>query len=187
MPASGGLGRLPRQPWTVKVHVVPELEERKPSGGGRADKATTGDVAFIWSRPEEQDSWTPQVAGDLQPYKGSDLAVLNPIAYAGLKHIQDTLPTIVLNQEFPDWLRYRDAVAPKVSDEAWQGRKDRYGLALGVTVAHLYLSEQKLRDKHEAWKLKGNGGPEPSQPMTLDQLQRAVAEAARGVIALMPD
>ncbi len=54
-------------------------------------------------------------------------------------------------------------------------------------MAHLYLSEQKLRDKHEAWKLKGNGGSEPSQPMTLDQLQRAVAEADRGVIALMPD
>lgn len=187
--ASGGFGRLPRQPWTVKVHAVPELQEKenKPTGGRKPDKAATGDIAFLWSRPAEQDSWTPQAAGDLQFYKGSDLATLNPRAYGSLKHIQDTLPTIVLNQEFPDWLSYHDAIHPKVGDEAWMGRKDRYGLALGVTVAHLYLSERKLHKKYENWKLKGNGSPEPSQPMTPDQMHRAVAEAARGIIALMPD
>jgi hypothetical protein len=187
MRSSGGLGRLPRQPWTVKVHAVPELQEKKPAGRTKPGKAATGDIAFIWSRPEEQDSWTAQVAGELQLYKGSELASLHPNAYGSLKHIQDTLPTIVLNQDFPDWLHYRDAVHPKVSDEAWQGRKDRYGLALGVTVAHLYLSERKLSSRYENWKLKGNSSPEPSRPMAPDQMQRAISEAARGIIALMPD
>jgi hypothetical protein len=53
--------------------------------------------------------------------------------------------------------------------------------------SYLYLSERKLHNKYENWKLKGNGSPEPSQPMTPDQMHRAVAEAARGIIALMPD
>jgi hypothetical protein len=66
-------------------------------------------------------------------------------------------------------------------------REERYGLGVGVTVANLELRERKLRAKHEAWEGRQNGAEEPPKPMSTDQLHRALAEAARGVVALMPD
>ena len=173
--------------WTVKVNVVTELPDKKPSGREQNKPSGSGDIAFHWSRPDEQAWETPQVAGDLQFLKGEDLAALNSRAYGHLRDIHETLPTIVLNRDFPDWLAYRKAVHPKKTDEGWLMREDRYGLALGVTVARLYLNERKVRKHYDQWKARGGEPPEPSQPMTPDQLNRAVAEAARGVIALMPD
>jgi hypothetical protein len=127
------------------------------------------------------------VAGDLQYLKGEDLAGLNPPAYGHLRDIHESLPTIVLNQDFPDWLAYRQVVHPKLTDEGWRGREDNYGLALGVAIARLFLNEEKVRTRYDRWRMRGGDPPEPSQPMTPDQLNRAIAEAARGVIALMPD
>jgi hypothetical protein len=66
-------------------------------------------------------------------------------------------------------------------------REERYGLGVGVTVANLELRERKIRAKHEAWEARQNGAEEPPKPMSTDQLHRALAEAARGVVALMPD
>jgi hypothetical protein len=66
-------------------------------------------------------------------------------------------------------------------------REERYGLAVGAVVLNLYASERKLRLQREAWEARPNGKIEPGAPMTDEQLQRAVAAAARGVLVLMPD
>ena len=179
---AGGLGRLS---WTVKLEVVDEIEP-KPSGRPRSkpSKGQTGDVAFIWSNPDKQPEWSDAVAGDFQEIRGSDLAQHNAQAYGHLKDVNTAVPTIVLNEEFREWAAYRRATARRGIDLR---PRERYGLAVGAVVLNLYASERKLRRQREAWEARPNGKIEPGAPMTDEQLQRAVAAAARGVLVLMPD
>lgn len=179
----GGTARLE---WTVKVNVVTELSERKPKGK-KPKKASAGDVAFIWSSPSEQETWTAEVAGELQEIKGSDLAERYPKLYSDLRHVTDNVPTIVLNEEFKDYAAYRSSVLPRLGDKQMDERKDRYGLALGVTVANLFAKERNLRKRKEAAEASGTGTTAVATPMTDEQLLRALSEAGRGVLALMPD
>jgi hypothetical protein len=184
--AAGGLGQLS---WTVKLEVVDEIEP-KPSGRSQAEpakpsKGQTGDVAFLWSTPEKQPEWSDAVGGDLQEIRGSDLAHYNPQAYGHLKEVNTAVPTIVLNEEFREWAAYRRATAKRGID--LRPREERYGLAVGAVVLNLYANERKLRRQREAWEARPNGKTKPGVPMTDEQLQRAVAEAARGILVLMPD
>ena len=181
--AAGGLGQLS---WTVKLEVVDEIDP-KPSGRrqSKPGKGQTGDVAFLWSNPEKQPEWSDRVAGDFQEIRGSDLAQHNARAYSHLKGVDALVPTIVLNEEFREWAAYRRATAKRLIDLG--PREERYGLAVGTVVLNLYASERMLRRQRETWETRPNGKTDPGAPMTDEQLQRAIAEAARGVLVLMPD
>jgi hypothetical protein len=181
---AGGLGRIT---WPIRLNLVarlPEKPEPTPKPKGATGPAKEGDVAFIWVNGLEE-GWGDGIAGELQEIKGDDLA--NREVYADLKGVDALIPTIVLNEEFAGWASYKRSIAKRSTDETLTSRRDRYGLAVGVTVANLVLGERKHRQKHEAWLAKPNGAVEPAKPMSQDQVNRALAEAARGVLALMPD
>lgn len=72
-------------------------------------------------------------------------------------------------------------------DQALQIRRDRYGIALGVAIANLWVCEDALTKKYAAWQARGNGQEDPAKPMDEAQRRRAVSEAARGILALLPD
>lgn len=181
--SSGGLGRIT---WPLRVNVVAEIPPAspgKPAKGNAAARGQNGDIAIIWSTSAEE-GWTDEVVGDLQEIKGSDLATRG---YPDPKNVDTPVPTLVLNRDFSDWASYRRSVVKHLTEASLAIREERYGLGVWVTVANLELRERKIRTKHEAWKARQNGAEEPPKPMSTDQLQRALAEAARGVVALMPD
>lgn len=182
--SAGGLGRIT---WPIRLNVVVTIDpkpEPAPKPKGASGPTKDGDVAFIWVKGLEE-GWGDDIAGELQEIKGDDLA--NREVYADLKGVDALIPTIVMNEEFAGWAGYKRSVAKGATDETLTSRRDRYGLAVGVTVANLMLSEKRLRQRHEAWQAKQNGAAEPPMPMSQDQINRALAEAARGVLALMPD
>ena len=83
-------------------------------------------------------------------------------------------------------LAIEDSIAPKVSDQALEMRKEKYALAVGVTVANMWVQEEKLGKAHTRWEEEKNG-EEPERPMSEAQIQRALVEDARGVIVLLPE
>lgn len=181
---NGGLGRMT---WPITVKVVSKVEPKPPSPpkGGQAPTKDGGDVAFIWVSGHDQ-GWEDKVVGELQDIEGDVLASEREV-YADLKGVKDKIPTIVLNKDFADWSAYRRTIAKGASDATLETRNERYGLAVGIIVANMTLEERKLLKKHEAWEAKENGTEEPPRAMSSEQMQRALAEAARGVVALMPD
>jgi hypothetical protein len=188
MRSAGGLGTLT---WPIEVKLLDELPQpspRQPPAGrhGRAPDPR-GEVAFLWQSPNEDNRWNDKIVGDLQDLKGDELATANPQAYGDLRGVEETIPTIVLNERFADLYAYLQNSTHRVLDRGLQGRKDRYGLAVGVTVANLWMGEDKLVKAHTAWQQAMNGGEEPLCPMSDEQRQRALVEHARGVIALLPD
>lgn len=184
---NGGLGRMT---WPITVKVVTEIAVKppsppKPPNSGQAPTKDGGDVAFIWVNGHDQ-GWEDRVVGELQDIEGDVLASEREV-YADLKGVKDKIPTIVLNKDFADWSAYRRTIAKGASDATLETRNERYGLAVGIIVANITLEERKLLKKHEAWEAKENGTEEPPKAMSPEQMQRALAEAARGVVALMPD
>ena len=181
---NGGLGRMT---WPITVKVVSKVEPKPPSPpkGGQAPTKDGGDVAFIWVSGHDQ-GWEDKVVGELHDIEGDVLASEREV-YADLKGVKDKIPTIVLNKDFADWSAYRRTIAKGASDATLETRNERYGLAVGIIVANMTLEERKLLKKHEAWEAKENGTEEPPRAMSSEQMQRALAEAARGVVALMPD
>ena len=130
--------------------------------------------------------WGDDIVGELQEMKGSDLADKMQV-YADLKDIDDPIPTLVLNREFADWHAYRRGIAKRLSDNQLAIRDERYGLGVGIAVANLEQRERAIRKKWDAWKAKENGVEEPPRALDPAQMQRALGETARGVVALMPD
>jgi hypothetical protein len=173
--------------WPIAMHVVDEMRPPKStSGKGKNKPSTKGDVAIIWSDLDEQSDWTVAVAGDLQDLKGSDLAVASK-TYKDLARVGDLIPTVVLNDKFKEFEAYVNSVVSRTTDSAIETRRERYALAVGIAIANLYANEKKLRMAHDAWVQAKGSGAEPDKPMTEAQLRRAVAEHARGVVALLPD
>ena len=186
MRKNGGLGRTT---WPMRINVVSKIEARvkpEPKGGATGPTKDGGDVAFIWVAGRDQ-GWGDTVVGELQDLKGDDLAHQPGDAYTDLKGVEDLIPTIVLNRDFGDWAGYKRTIAKGASDATLDTRNERYGVAVGIIVANMTLEERKLTKKHDAWEAKQNGTEEPSKAMTTEQMQRALAEAARGVVSLMPD
>lgn len=182
---NGGLGRII---WPMAIKVVTEVE-RKPSPapkpkGSQEPTKDGGDVAFIWVNGHDQ-GWDDNMVGELQDIEGDVLAERE--VYAHLKGVKDKIPTIVLNKDFTDWAAYKRTIAKGASEATLETRHERYGLALGIIVANLTLEERKVTKKHETWEAKQNGTEEPPKPMTPEQMHRAMAEAARGIVSLMPD
>ncbi|HWY18595.1 MAG TPA: hypothetical protein VNY27_07780 [Solirubrobacteraceae bacterium] len=188
MRSAGGFATLS---WPIEVKVVtsPTLPgPPKPRNGGHGNSPTKhGEIAFLWQRPSADNGWTDKIVGELQDLKGDELAEGNPDAYGDLAGVEETIPTIVLNEGFTELHSYLSVTAHKVLDPGLQARKDRYGLAVGVTVANLWTQEDKLQRAYTAWEQAQNGREEPPKPMTEEQRQRALVEHARGVIALLPD
>lgn len=183
--SAGGLGRIS---WPMRVHLVTSVEPKlvpptKPAGA--AGPTTDGNVAFLWVSGAGE-GWAEDTVGELQDIKG-DLLAGKGDAYAGLKGVDALIPTVVLNKDFADLAAYKRTIARRATDETLRGREERFGLAVGVTVANLAMRERRLRQKYEAWEAKQNGTDEPTKPMSQEQMHRALAEAARGVLALMPD
>lgn len=183
---SGGLGHMT---WPITINVVTEIVREpstpKPPKGGQEPTKDGGDVAFLWTAGHDQ-GWENSVVGELQDIEGDVLASERDV-YADLKGVKDKIPTIVLNRDFTDWAAYKRTIAKGASEAMLETRHERYGLAVGIIVANLTLEERKITKKHEAWEAKQNGTEEPTRPMTPEQMQRALGEAARGVVALMPD
>lgn len=183
--ASGGMGSMA---WPIAVRVVDEVTPPKSSGAGRGRrKAAQGDIAFIWSNPEREPAWNDDVVGELQHIKGDDLAAAQGTTYADLKGVEETVPTVVLNEKFRDLLAYKRSIADRISDQALNMRLEKYALAVGVAVANLFVQEEKFAKAYTAWQQSGNGGDPPDQAMTEAQRHRALGHDARGVLALLPD
>lgn len=174
--------------WPLQVDVVAEPTLPKPPRDGKdKKKRKRGDVAFIWANSETQPEWDSSIVGELQEIKGSALAELEPKTYGHLKKIEEAIPTVVMNRGFRDFDAYLKGIAKRTGDQALDVRRDKYALALGVTVANMWTREKKLTDEHKRWEEAGKQGPEPDRPMTDTQKQRALVEDARGVLALLPD
>jgi hypothetical protein len=174
--------------WPMTIKVVAEIAAKppaKPKGAARGSKPKDGDVAFVWVNGALE-GWAADVVGELQDIKGSDLATRSE-TYADLKNVDAYIPTIVLNKDFADFAGYKATIAKRLTDDTLAVRDDRYGLGVGVAVANLALGEKKIKAAHDAWEAKQNGTEEPPKPMTEDQFRRALVEAARGIVALMPD
>jgi hypothetical protein len=174
--------------WPLKVNVVAEPTLPKPPRQGNDRKQRRrGDVAFLWTDSEKKKEWDKSVVGELEKIKGSALAELQPNTYGHLKNVEDLIPTVVLNRSFRDLDAYLKGIAKRTGDQALEVRRDKYALALGVTITNMYTREQKLTEEHKRWEEAGAQGLEPNRPMTDAQKQRALVEDARGVLALLPD
>lgn len=185
MRAAGGTATLS---WPITLELVSEMPAPTAPRGGHGRRATSrGEFAFLWSDPEREDGWDEEVAGELQHIKGAELAEAQPQAYSDLKGIEETVPTIVLNERFRDFANYLRGTVATASDQQLHGRRERYAIAVGAAVANLYLIEEKLRKAHATWEQEANGREEPARPMTDAQLKRALAEHARGVLTLLPE
>jgi hypothetical protein len=125
--------------------------------------------------------------GELTELKGDALATASPEDYGRLKGVDDAITTIVMNNDFGEWQAYLRSIGKTTSDVAMGGRRERYALGIGVVIANLTQAEKKIQRNHQAWEAKQNGNEEPPLPMAPDQQRRALAEAAHGVISLMPD
>lgn len=185
MRKNGGLGRMV---WPIRINAVSKIQP-KPAGqpkGGTGVTKDSGDVALIWTSGADQ-GWPDSLVGELQYLKGDDLAAQPGDTYQDLTGVEELIPTIVLNRNFVAWAEYLRTIAKGASDEMLNTRRDRYGLAVGITVANMTLEERKIAKKRTAYEAKPNGTEEPPKSMSDDQMRRALAEAARGVVALMPD
>jgi hypothetical protein len=173
--------------WPIKVKLVKEHAVRKADGGKKKrQRGEGGDVALVWDRPNENNEWGEDVVGELQEMKGDDLAKLRPEEYADLDGMQEKVATIVLNEEFPGLKSYLGAGAHQIGDAWITARKERYALAVGVTVARLTLQEDELRRKHTDWERQHNGREEPPRPMDEKQMVRALQQHAAGVLVVLP-
>jgi hypothetical protein len=185
MRAAGGTATLS---WPITLELVSEIPAPVPPRGRHGRKPTTrSEFAFLWSDPEHEDGWSDQVVGELLQIRGAELAEAQPQTYGDLKGVEETVPTVVLNERFRDLANYLRGTVAKASDQQLHGRRDRYAVAVGAAVANLYLIEEKLRKAHAAWEQEANGREEPERPMTEAQLKRALAEHARGVLTLLPE
>lgn len=176
--------------WPLQVNVVSEPTLPKPPREGKGKKKhKRGDVAFLWADSKSHPEWENSMVGELQEIKGSALAKLKPKTYGDLKSVEDLIPTVVLNRGFRELDAYLKGIAfaKDTGDQALDLRRDKYALAVGVTVANLWAQEKKLGEAHKRWEEGGKQGPEPEQPMSDAQKQRALVEDARGVLTLLPD
>jgi hypothetical protein len=178
--------------WPVEVELVEKLPERKGNGKGTRGRREKGEIAFLWQSANSEDDWTGNIPGDLQFLAGDHLADADPGTYGDLRGETGRIPTVCLNRDFQDLAAYlRGALSRGASDDAIEGRKERYALAVGSAVANLYQGEQELESKYREWedeqRTGQSGEDEPPRPMTEEQRQRALEQAARGVVALLPD
>ncbi len=190
--SSGGVSELR---WPLSVTFLAERAEPQPprlpktkEGAGQAEGKKRSVIALVWNRVEDQraSGWTEETAGDLQRLAGKVLAEMNPDLYGEFKDVHTEVATIVLNEDFAPWAAYKQGSAFS-GDQAMQIRRERYGIALGVAIANLWVREEALAKKHTTWQMKENGGDEPEKAMDDVQRRRATSEAARGVLALLPD
>lgn len=185
----GGLGLMT---WPMRVVLVDAIAPHpvpapKPApAGGTEAKTEKGAIAFMWVNGQHDMDWSDDVVGELQAIKGSDLAAKNE-AYEDLKGVEEEIPTLVLNKDFAELAAYRRATVKGSSDAALSLREERYALGVGVMVANLELRERAVRKKHERWAAGQNGIEEPPKPLDPGQIHRALAEGARGVVAILPD
>jgi hypothetical protein len=161
---------------------------KKKEGAGQKEGKKRSVIALVWNKVDDHraSGWTEDTAGDLQRLPGKVLAEKAPDLYAELKDVDAEVATIVLNEDFAPWAAYVRGSALS-GDQAMQSRRDRYGIALGVAIANLWVREETLAKKQVAWQAKQNGGDEPESPMSEAQRRRALTEAARGILALLPD
>ncbi|HLZ94792.1 MAG TPA: hypothetical protein VKT20_05645 [Candidatus Dormibacteraeota bacterium] len=117
---------------------------------------------------------------------GEALAGADPELYGDLKDVAGDIPPIVLNEDY-SLLKTYEAAALLKSDMARKVRRDRYALAIGVSVANLWVREEAIGRAYESWLARGNGGDEPPKAGLPDQRCRALSDAARGIMRLLPD
>jgi hypothetical protein len=189
--ASGGVGLLR---WPITVTVLAERPEPTPrmptrkGGAAQTEGKKRSVIALVWNRVDDHraSGWSEQTAGDLQRLPGKVLAEQDPELYGELKDVDAEVATIVLNEDFSPWASYARGSALS-GDQAMQVRRDRYGIALGVAIANLWVREETLAKQYAAWQAKQNGGDDPETSMNEAQRRRALSEAARGILALLPD
>jgi hypothetical protein len=188
--SSGGMKTIT---WPIVAHVLSALKPSKPgkpSGDGDAPRKVRKEVgvALIWRTGDSQNGAGAPAAGTLEDITGSELAEAHPESYGDLDGVEAHIPTIVLEEEFPGWRDYkRGKLKRGASDQVMGIRKEKYALALGVTIANLSQQERRLRKAHLAWEEGGQQGEEPTRPMDDEQLRRAVNEAAYGTLAFLLD
>jgi hypothetical protein len=93
------------------------------------------------------------------------------------------VPTVVLNQDFRDWAAYRTRVVKAKSDETAEARKERYAVAVGSAVAEIWGQEAA----YEKARRDNPEGTDLPEPMSEEQRNRSVNQAARTALVLLPD
>ncbi len=189
--SSGGVGTLH---WPIEVRLVAERAKQAPKQPPPNDKAKQVEgarrsvIALVWNHLEQNraSGWTEETAGDLQRITGKVLGETYPDTYEHLKDVESEIPTIVLNEEFAPWSGYKRGSAIK-GDVALNLRRERYGIALGVAIANLWVQEETIAKRYTRWQANGSGGEGPEIALTETQKRRAVGQAARGILALLPD
>lgn len=184
---AGGYSELT---WPIELDLVSEIAPPEPSGGGTRRRTDDGEIAFLWMSSSEDNDWTAETVGALEMLTGDQLAAADAETYGDLRGGTEPIPTICLNSEFRDYAAYKRGVVRRVSDEAMALRAERYALGAGVAVANLCQQEEQLKRAYREWEESreaGEDGEEPPKPMTAEQLGRALEQAARGVVALLPD
>lgn len=172
-------GSVGRVTWTTKVEV---MKEPRPSLKDKQKAHSDGSVALIFTNIENQPEWTHEIPGDVQLLSGAVLAQHDSKLYGRLRGITDSIPTIMLNDDFREWNDYRGRVKGKLPELAWATRRNRYIVLVGSAVANLHIIEEKFRKRDER---DGNSLEQP-QAMTAMQQGRAAAISARtAVLALM--
>jgi hypothetical protein len=188
---SGGIKSIT---WPIVAKVVATLKPTQPrqptdkDGDVRRKVRKETGVALVWHKDEHQNGASAPVAGDLEDITGNELAELHPESYGDLDGVEAPIPTIVLEEGFPGWRDYkRRTLKGGASDRVMDIRKEKYALALGVTIANVCQQERKLSRAYLAWEEGGQQGDAPTKPMDDEQLRRAINEAAYGTIAFLLD
>jgi hypothetical protein len=175
MRVSGGLG--PRLEHTTKLELVDEIEGKgsgtgKPGSGSGGDKGVGSGptVAFRWRTPAEEPDWEKITVGEIQEVPALILA--ERPEYAALAKLgEQTIPTVLLNEEYPPFKKYlegRNKTLTKVE-------RPREQYAAGVGVALL-----TLQDDIDRRAKKDGTVPDP------DLIASAQRAAAKAVLAVMP-
>ncbi len=179
---SGGLKTVEHP---MRINIVAERPAapvpKPPTNGAGSNQSGKPQsyFAFRWvEKPEEEPGWDANTAGDLQMIAGKDLAESNPSLYGHLSDFQAEVPTISLNQRWPVWDRYRHQIAS--NDVIVQQREEEYMVALSVVIADLWVAEDQRK------RAETTDTPPEDRAMTDKQRRRAIAFAARGVVAMLP-
>lgn len=170
MKASGGLG-APMH-WDTELEVVPENGERPQRPAAHQSGASEGPlVAVVWVKPDKLSD--PTIPGEVQPVAARDLAARIP-EYSELASLgEKSVPTLMLNEEFPHLKRYVSARVHELSATGIQMARNRY--AVGVGVGLLLLDETLARRMKTGEKIDEE---------YVRASQRAVA---RSVLSIMPE
>lgn len=172
--SAGGFG--PPLCWEAELEVVEEVTRhpKGSNGNGKSGGVDAGSfVAVIWRSLEDEEDWDHSTVGEVEEsYRASDLAQLEE--YRELAQLGDAkIPTILLNEEYVQFRKYRESRVSTLSPSGIEGIKERYAVGVGVGLMMLHYES-----KEEQF------GDSPLSHRVFRNAQRAVADS---VLNMLPE